>query len=131
MAIEEEQFYPPPKSARTVGLVRRAVAKHALLRVRTSGLVRTGPREAFHESKVERLGEATLRHMEKEDRLLLDHALRCWPKGELCLADLARQMRDRRQQPSERLDAMNRERRSELTFVADAITRPGHQRLPQ
>jgi hypothetical protein len=96
MNLEEEFLYPSLKPVLDPDEIDDAMLDHQLAKQLISNIMDMTGREARFRGKVQRLGEQVIRHVDEEDRELLQDARRAWEDGKVDLGAIAIQMQSRR-----------------------------------
>jgi hypothetical protein len=111
MMIEEEILYPALGPLTGAEPIDECIVEHDLARARIMDLIAMTGGEELYKPKIHVLGESTMHHFDKEDRILLEPARMAWERGGIDLVELGRKLRERRQRWYDRIDALSRRHR--------------------
>ena len=98
MAVEEQLFYPALRSVIGVDDIDQGIVEHEVAKRLISDIMEMTGREELFRARVHVLGEATVHHVDEEDRVLFRDARRAWEEGKIDLVELGKQMRRQRRE---------------------------------
>ena len=98
MAVEEQLFYPALKWVIGVDDVDEGIVEHEVAKRLISDIMEMTGREELFRARVHVLGEATVHHIDEEDRVLFRDARRAWEEAKIDLVELGKQMRRQRRE---------------------------------
>lgn len=92
MALEEQFFYPALKSVMAFNEIDEGIVEHEVTKRLISDIMGMTGREELFRAKVHVLGEATIHHIDEEDRVLFRDARKAWQEGKIDLVQLGTEM---------------------------------------
>lgn len=98
MAVEEQLFYPALKPVIGVDGIDEGIVEHEVAKRLISDIMEMTGREELFRARVHVLGEATVHHIDEEDRILFRDARKAWEEGKIDLVELGTQMRRQRRE---------------------------------
>ena len=127
MGVEEHLFYPALKSVIDINEVDEGIVEHEVTKRLISDIMEMTGREELFRARVHVLGEATVHHIDEEDRVLFRDARKAWEGGKIDLVELGTEMSRHRRELFDLVGSAAADTRTlDLELVGETI-----EELPQ
>ena len=127
MAVEEHLFYPALKQVIGFDEVDEGIVEHEVTRRLISDIMGMTGREELFRATVHVFGEATVHHIDEEDRVLFRDARKAWEEGKIDLVELGTEMSRHRRELFDMVGSAAADTRTvDLELVGESI-----EELPQ
>ena len=122
MAVEEHLLYPALRPAIGTSEIDEGIVEHEVTKRLISDIMEMTGREELFRARVHVLGEATVHHIDEEDRILFRDARKAWEEGKIDLVELGTQMRRQRRELFDLVGSVAADTQNiDIELVGDAI----------